>query len=1748
MANQFTDTTFAVTYKDDFADSDNYHRVLFNSGRALQARELTQLQTIIQAEIERFGSHVFKEGAQVRPGGLSLDTAEYVKLEGTPSNLADFAVGQELTETGTGIKAIITRIEQYVDASNPATFYVKYTDRSGGTAGATAIRFTNGAAITNGDGDSVTVQVTNTTENPAVGNGTLLSISEGDFYARGHFVQCNAQTIVVSRYSSTPSVNVGFKTIEDIVTVDDTTALYDNQNVLPNETAPGADRYRIRLILTDEDSVASDENFIFLNRLVNGEFAREIERTTYNIIGNESAKRTFEESGNYIVENFDMQFREDADSDTKLVADVGPGIAYVNGYRFGRTSLSPLEVNKARTTDTINNDVSAATFGNYIVVDGSTMLGVPNIDTFEQINLRDSADYLGSTIGTARVRQVEANGSNYNYYLFDVQMNSGQKFTDVRSIGTGVTAVGNTVLDNNNTVLNDVDNNNVFFTMSHTRPKNLTDISLTVQRRFTATLDGSGVDTLTLTASGETFASTGSWIISRDSDGAIINADSITGSGTAAATITHAASANQTIEILALVNKAAGQVRAKTATNTTVTATIDSDGNGLQFIPLGKADVYNVERVAIADSDGADLAEFFTLDDGQRDNFYEDARLILNRGLSAPAGNVFARFNYFAHDASGDFFAVNSYIGQVDYENIPTYTLKDGQTINLRDVLDFRSRKGDGNTEFNTATGRVNELPLNTDLVQADIEYYLPRQDIIVAVVNQPDQTDEGFKYIEGVPAFNPVPPTAPTNSMLAYSILLNAYTDNEDDLSFIREGNRRYTMEDIGILEERIARVEETTTLNLLELETANIEVLDENGLNRFKNGFFADNFATLDFVDVDTGEFIATIDEDEDTIKPLVNVESVGLQLDSAASTNIQVAGEFIMLPYQDSAVSSVTVASGTENLNPYNIVGQVGTIELSPSADNFSRINVQRTSRTIQQGRAFANNRLGLARPVGRWSGGGNENARVGGPGPAGATTVRQRFERTMRARAAFNAQLLANGVITRAQFDASGAGFYINNPPRPGSTQRARTVLPANPSNFQTVSVTRRGRTTTTVRESITLADFIRSRLVFFRASGLRPNSRHFAFFDGQSVDSFVRAESTFEQFINRDDEIDQPANRNATAHPNGATNLVSNDKGEIIGSFFIPDQTFAVGDREFKLIDVSVNDEDAALSYASSNFSGSGTFTTRLTSTVTVARPRPRRRRGRGRRTDPLAQSFYTPMDDTGGFITKIDVFFQSRPSENIPVRCQIRPMVDGGHPSENFIGQTFVNRDDVVIPGDLTDLATIRANPTTFTFAEPVYMQPGTEYAFVLIADTDDYNVFVSQTGAFEIGTTERRIARQPTLGSLFMSQNNRTWTPDQTRDMMHTLYAASFDTSVTGTAKIVNRPVRDELLSENPFHTDSGSSTVFVRYPSSGLVSGDVIAIGGVDSSADVGGITGTSLLGDRTVVDVDLTGFTFVADSAATSNAIAGGSTATSTQNIMFDAFTASFDMFDDANTTTSMTANFIKGVSMSTVNDVANAAYDASTVTTPFVNNEKVYLDTPSMIAGQKTEVANLGVGKSADVTVTMSTSNKWLSPVLDMQTAAFAVESNIIDNQVDSAGLETSLTNVPILYVDETNTINGTAAAKHVTETIALAEPAVGLKVIIGAHRPSNSFIDVYYKLAAAGNETQINDLDWTLVEEETNNPTDDGRDVFRNYEYLVGGQTGTLEPFSAYKIKVVMRSANSSKTPRLRDIRGIALGT
>ena len=62
MAQNLT-TDFNVSpYFDDYDENKKFSRVLFKPAVAIQARELTQLQTILQAQVQRFGNNIYKEG------------------------------------------------------------------------------------------------------------------------------------------------------------------------------------------------------------------------------------------------------------------------------------------------------------------------------------------------------------------------------------------------------------------------------------------------------------------------------------------------------------------------------------------------------------------------------------------------------------------------------------------------------------------------------------------------------------------------------------------------------------------------------------------------------------------------------------------------------------------------------------------------------------------------------------------------------------------------------------------------------------------------------------------------------------------------------------------------------------------------------------------------------------------------------------------------------------------------------------------------------------------------------------------------------------------------------------------------------------------------------------------------------------------------------------------------------------------------------------------------------------------------------------------------------------------------------------------------------------------------------------------------------------------------------------------------------------------------------------------------------
>jgi len=1734
MASTLQQNTFSATYKDDFLDSDNYHRILFNAGKALQARELTQLQTIINKEVERFGKNIFKEGALVRPGGVVLETnREFIKLVNGDADFANVQVGDEFTSNNpNGIKFKV--LEKVAASSSPSTepdtLYVQYTDVSAGTGGSSAIRVADGAILTGPVFNAANLTLTAAASN-ATGTGSRVSVNNGDYFVQGHFVFANEQSIILSRYSSTPTADIGFKIVENVVTADDDADLYDNQGATPNIAADGADRYQIKLTLTTRDQLASNENFVYLAKVENGRIVDQVEKEDiYNTIGDFIALRTKEESGDYVVSPFRASFNNLNDSNLSL--DVSAGTAYVDGYRIS-VDAQTITVPKAQSTIELTDQKIPVSYGNYVLVQTTSgeQKGLPNIDTLEKLNLYNAITAGGSVIGTARVRNVEEDGAYNRYYLFDIQMNAGSSFATTKSIGTSSSAFADIELEGGLAVLKATNNNSLIFPLPNKSPTfspGVTDATMdyNFRARVTDTSDGSGAGTFTAPAGSKFGGSVIDYVV------AATNGPSSTSIPTLSTTVggntlTYTGGSSTTAyELIATFNVDAentNHMRTKTLneiTNTvawnTNTGTGDSNGSGQLVLDLEYADVYKLLELKTPDAAGTDISDLFTFDNGQRDNFYAGGRLIQKPGTTVPTANIFYKIQYFTHNAlSGrpGYFSVESYenafnngsltggalTGDAAYKAIPDYQKADGSIINLRDTLDFRPVQGTGDDDaYDSSGGIVNFIPRPSSSITADITHYERRKDKLVAVVTNTKDDREGAGQVvlqQGVSSITDAQePNTPTGSLTLYNFDLNPYTFNESDLTSEFISNKRFTMRDIGRLENRINKLEELTTLSLLELDASSILILDSSDNPRTKAGFLADNFKSEAFSDVTNLDYRAAIDFDRFSLRPTVWPKNTRLIYDSANGTDMVNKGDFLLLHiesnenliYQDKATQIL-------NVNPFAVITNTGHIDLSPASDDW--VEIEYVPDNIV-------------------------NA---------ADNVRRRGSR--------------NTTANLSNWRSS----WFGSPTSGGIGGRVDVIVSSN-----------------VVRDEIadrllevTIIPWMRSRKIGFRVQGLQPKTPYFAFFGGESIADWIRGGppslNPFNRFTLTNDDNGNVYN-NASGHPDGSTTLTSDSVGSLAGTFVIPSTPslrFRSGNQEFKLLNISVDSDAGATSIARTNFFGQGIIETRQR-TIRVTRNIVTERLTRiaAPRRDPLAQSFRVDhiQNPNGVFLTSVDIFFATK-SSTVPVQVQIRAM-EAGVPT----GEPIPGAVKFLLPGSVNvqalsgaNMTNVRAAPTNFEFDEPVYLSPGVDYAVVIMAETTDYNVYVAQTNEFLVGSTEARITKQPTLGSLFLSQNARTWTPDQNKDLMFRLKTARFKSS--GNVTLKNNTLPKYLLpTTNPFESINATKGLRVFHEGHGFEVGDQVHIAGL-AAGTYNNVSASDINGGRTITKADWTGYQIEVGGSNNFNATGrfGGTGVCASQQIHYDTYFPAVTNILPDNTTLSASVRLTNATSWADSADTLGRNNSTNNYVKPvafsdITLNEFNTLNSPKVILSDSNEAGLLSGSNSFDLKLTLSTTDTKVSPIIDMQRASFTGFENIIDKQVSGG----TGGNTPLSFVDETNSVGGTHAAKHIATPVELASPAVGLKLILSVNRPSEANFQVFHRTATA--DEVLTDKSFVEVTREADLAPDEDGTTFRDYEFLAGGQGGQLDAFTQFQIKIVMNTTNSSKVPVFKDLRTIALVT
>ena len=408
--------------------------------------------------------------------------------------------------------------------------------------------------------------------------------------------------------------------------------------------------------------------------------------------------------------------------------------------------------------------------------------------------------------------------------------------------------------------------------------------------------------------------------------------------------------------------------------------------------------------------------------------------------------------------------------------------------------------------------------------------------------------------------------------------------------------------------------------------------------------------------------------------------------------------------------------------------------------------------------------------------------------------------------------------------------------------------------------------------------------------------------------------------------------------------------------------------------------------------------------------------------------DPVAQSFLV-KENGGCYVTSIDVYFQTS-DPSVPITMQIRNMVNGypgqdvvpfsekvlypNNPTLSAVTAAGTIPDDTVDPLteaviNVSDDATVA---TRFVFDAPVFLNDGTEYAFVLIANSVQYFLYTAKMGGTVVGSTNI-VSTPPYLGNLFKSQNASTWVADPSQNLKFVINKAVFDPTQFGTLYFSNSSVQDDTLLSLPFQTVAGSNTVRVYHKAhmmpKGEYSNSIVTISNVAVASGGGwnGLTSDQLTGNFSIGNVDLNSYTItVSGTAATATGRCGPDGVVATRNIQFDAICPVVNQLSPSGTAIDWFALFTSGKSVNINSLTPQEPYMKDTLYSPMAINTTSLFAAPRMIGSDINETTNI-VGastfdrKSMVFKGIMATVSANLTPIVD----ATRLSTVLINNQLD-----------------------------------------------------------------------------------------------------------------------------------------------
>jgi len=1753
------ETDFNVSpYFDDFDEEKNFHRILFKPSLAVQARELTQLQTILQDQIARFGVNVLKEGTIIK-GGNFVEEAPlpYVKIADNDTSNDTVNVllyeGFYAVGTVTGIRAYIVKTSAGLETQSPDlnTLFVRYLTTS--PSGAKTFSQNENLEIQEEDGTVINTVTVAGASFGSIGNGYGVRCGDGIIFHKGHFIRFEDDLTIVSKYSTTPDdVVVGFKTVESIVTSDADSSILDNANGFNNFNAPGADRINLTPILTALTTAESeaDTNFFALQEYQNGSVIRRKLSSQYNEIEKYIEKRTAESDGNFTIKRFPLNIEDTKKVDsTNLACVIGPGIAYVEGKRVEIIDNYSIDFERGTDTDTVENQDIVANYGHYVLVDN--FAGIFDHKINASVDLKNSG---ATTIGSANVRSVvRENATQFRIYLFNISMTSGNSFEDVASLdyntGAGTAEV---VLDSaNNATISDFSFKRTVFPVGREAIKSFdltgADYNFrTVDDTRTISVSG-GIGTLQISLSGDDtwpysigalnedekkdFIVVADGTVSPYSPGdlidvlgsnATINIDSTT-----QATITYDANTSPASNLDAVVyykaKKTANAVNVKELDTVYVKIDADSHPNGNTGIySLGVPDAYTIEGIwqGSANSYSEDdtvVTSQFDLFTNQRDTFYNLSYISKKRGFDITSGAQFlVKVKVFRQtNADNTFFTVDSYpvddateplpANKIRTEDIPIYADESGQEIYLRDSVDFRPHAA--NTAVYAATiETATENPTETvgfgsselhfiapnESLEITYSFYLGRVDRLII-----DERGE-FNIIKGRSATNPVAPEESSKSLSLGTITVNPFPSlpvgeanikNRPSYAVYmnRINSRGYTKKDIEKLESRISNLEKYTLLSRLERSAADLSIKDTDGTERFKSAILVDNFDNLSIADIESNEYSAALDTSYKEIAP--SFRSYPLDLVVVASNTVTSTSNVTTLQSTSEKFIDQTRATRTRTIT-LNSWRYNGSARIYPNTDTIADVKTPPNinfSQNENNALVRYSEKLNQFIPLQTVS---SENIQSNAPN---LITILGNKDVTAR---------ITSDIINNVVRDLEIGGKQNEEP----------------------------------LGDFVTNAKFtpyIKSREISVTISGLRPNTKFYFYFDRVDVNAHVAAARFVGGEVIREEEF-------------GTNGYIESDSdGKLYAIFRIPEETFFVGTRKLEIFDQSTySGITTATSYANATYHSFNVSKRSSNLTASTRIPDNNFSSGLSRGTgniygdnqyllpltirnryfDPLSQTFIIDPDesaDTHVHINRIDLYFATKSTTN-GCRVEIRE-VENGYPTGDLIpfSSVYLSSDDISVDAD--DAATA----TAVNFEYPIALKIGQEYAITILPDANDpsYSIWTSRNGEPDV-VDNTIIFEDTNAGTLYTSSNTKAWSGYKDESLKFAVYKSSF-TSLSGTVTLTNRdteflevtePSAFDFVENEYVYIDGsnlsgtvtfvsgntaiiGSSTLFsLEYAegehiviNDGSENNQVLKIASIANNIfmtteDVPYITGSGTTHFKTVSGKvrfynDIEPYTLVIeDSSAKTGLVFASNT---TINGVESTASATISSVRDLPISYLQANIFRTNFPLTSTTLRATKLFDGTTTYDKNLNfNDNNYLpSTLSYVRSRSNEITEDLGAKSFELEVALNSQNSDVSPVIDHDISNVIIYEHLINN--DSS---------------EESTRFGNADSKYISKKVELADKIDGedMRVILSAHRPPSTDIEVWVKFQSASDPNEFTDcscVKWTKLEK------GDGSNVF-----------------------------------------------